>query len=235
MEIKTKRYIEFSEEHKRLIKALESFYDVKFTVTAGRRVDAYEAEQTHREACRSDVFKDVKTTLCEAVRVRYWYYRNIVNLSYKDTLIALSDGDFVRSVESIKKYLEQCRNIECDALEDVHKRYPIFDWSGKKPHFKSVPYMSRKERQQKRERIITAYYYFYADCLNYSDIDSEYIICYRDFYITPKQLGRIIEDNSIILQELRRQGKGENGLRRLFPAFSWDCSVLFRDESDLLD
>jgi hypothetical protein len=204
-------------------------------MTDAGRVDKYERMQSERELYRSKVFENVKTTLCEAARARYWYYRNIVKLSYNDTLNILSECDFARSVESVKKYLQACKERECDVYIDVHRQYPVFDWSGKKPRYKKVAYKDRADLQKHRERLITAHYYFYVDCLAYSDIDCEYVICYRDFHIMPKQLQRIIEDNTAYLQELRESGKSANGLRRIYPAFAFDCSIAFNDEDNLPD
>lgn len=235
MELNTKRAIELDNADFSLLKAIERKYNVLITITDAGRVDKYEREQSERELYRSKVFKDVKTTLREAVRARFWYYRNIVNLSYNDTLSVLSECDFCRSIESIRKYLADCKGNNNELYIDVHKQYPIFDWSGKKPNYKKIVYKDRADRQQHRERVITAHYYFYTDCLGYSDIDCEYVMCYRDFHITPKQLQRIVEDNMAYLQELRECGVSANGLRRLYPAFAWDCSIAFNDEDNLPD
>lgn len=235
MELNTKRFIELNNADYALLKAIERKYNVLITITDAGRVDKYEREQSERELYRSKVFENVKTTLCEAVRVRYWYYRNIVKLSYEDTLNVLSECDFARSINRVRFYLQECKGSEEELYLDVHKQYPAFDWSGKKPRYKKVTYKDRADRQKHRERLITAHYYFYADCLDYSDIDCEYVVCYRDFHITPKQLQHIIEDNTAYLQELRESGISANGLRRIYPAFAFDCSIAFNDEDNLPD
>ena len=233
MELNTKRAIELDNADFSLLKAIERKYNVLITITDAGRVDKYEREQSERELYRSTVFKDVKTTLENAVRARFWYYRNVVKLSYNDTLDILADVEFIRAISTLKALIGGAKDD--NIYVDIHKQYPIFDWSGKKPKFKKSTYKDRADRQQHRERVITAHYYFYTDCLGYSDIDCEYVMCYRDFHITPKQLQRIVEDNMAYLQELRECGVSANGLRRLYPAFAWDCSIAFNDEDNLPD
>ena len=236
MKLNTKRSIVLNNADYALLKAIERKYDILITITDNRRVDKYEREQSERELYRTKVFENVKTTLKEAVRARFWYYRNVIKLSYNDTLNILADIEFMRAISTLKALLG-CQKNELDELVyvDVHNQYPIFDWSGKKPTYKKPTYNDRADLQQPRERLITAYYYFYIDCLEYSDIDCEYVVCYRDFHITPKQLQRVIKDNMAYLQELRARGLSANGLRCLYPAFAWDCSIAFNDEENLPD
>ena len=241
MEIKTKRYIEFSEEFIQYIKEAERFYNVEITISDGRRVDAYEAAQSHREAYRSTLFKDVKNSLKFMVNVRFWYYLNIVRISRVEAINRLSDCDFIRGKNTIEQYLMGGEAIrgDVDNLMDLDIKIPLFEWPKNKKQLPKLglmtPAKDGKSRQILRERIISAYYYFYGSCLNYTDVDREYVICYRDFDISPKRLQRIVLDNNDYIEELQSNNVTPEQLREMYPYFAWNCSISFNDWDEIPD
>lgn len=171
------------------------------------------------------VYNRVKTDIQIAVRARFWYYKNIIGLCHKDIIPILANREFLMSANTIEAYLRNCQYLNIGVTADLRRLFPIFDWSGECP--RSIkdrafePIKTREERKAERERIVVAHYYFYGDCLGFDEVDREYMICCRDFYISPKQLGHIIEDNSDYLEALQAQQTSVEELRQMYPIFAW--------------
>lgn len=231
MKLTTKRAIELSNKDLHTIEELERKYKIEIIIKESprRRVDKYEVLRSHIEIRRSECFKDVKTRLGDVIRARYWYHREVVGLSYRDTINILSNVEFLRGENTIKQYLMMHPNIERDLITDAPQRMPLFVWSGKFLPRNIEQYTTRKARQMERERVIASYYYFYGECLSYNDTDREYVICYRDFHITPNQLQRIVAENYGHIEELCAKEATPDMLRKMYPAFAWDCSISFND------
>lgn len=241
MELKSKRFIEFREEHIQNIKEIEKLYDLECIFVDRRRVDAYEAEQTRREAYRSTLFKDVKNSLKFMINARFWYYTNIIGLSRTEAVSRLSDCDFIRGENTIEQYLMGCEATrgDIDNLMDLDVKIPLFEWPNNKKQLPKLglkkPVKGAKNRKILRERIISAYYYFYGCCLSYTDVDREYVICYRDFDISPKVLQRIISENSDYIEELQSNSTTPEQLRETYPYFAWNSSISFNDPNEIPD
>lgn len=231
MKLTTKRAIELSNKDLYTIEELERKYKIEIIIKESprRRVDKYEVLRSHIEIHRSECFKDVKIDIRKVVRARYMYYRDLVGLSFAETVNILANSEFLRGVDTIKHYLGDCPNIEADLIASAPQRMPLFVWSGKFLPRNIEQYATRKARQIERERVIASYYYFYGECLSYNDTDREYVICYRDFHITPNQLQRIVAENYGHIEELRAKEATPDMLRKMYPAFAWDCSISFND------
>lgn len=238
MEFKTKKIYEFDSEDITLLENFERRYKVKVIICDGKRVEKYQVEQSIREAHRTACFKDVKVPLEEQINLRFWYYKELFNIPRKEVIKRLC-SDFIRGENTIEQYLMGGRRILNDVENkiDIDTRMPIFDWSVHKRAIDLSPIVeySKEERKIKREEAITAYYYFYGDLLEYTDIDREYIICYRDFDISPKCLGRILSRNRKYLYTLKSNKTTVEELRLLFPMFAWNTSLGFRIEDEIPD
>lgn len=236
MDIKTKRVYEFENKYIELIEEFERMYGVKVVVLDTRRIDKYEAEQSYREIHRTECFKDVKTSLEQQINLRFWYYRELLGIPRKEVINRLC-SDFLRGVNTIEKYLmggEKIRNSVENKI-DIDKKIPLFDWSVNKRVADLYPIIeyTKAERKCKREEAIVSYYYFYGSLLGYSDIDREYVICYRDFDITPKQLGLIIDRNRNYLLALENRMITIEELRSLFPMFAWSTAISFNEWDEI--
>lgn len=221
-------------------KHFERKYGVRVILEECRRVDRSEIEQATRELCRSVVFKNVKISLEEQVALRYWYYINVVGLSRKNAILRLCNYDFLRSRTTIEQYLSYGKRFleDVDNCLDLGIKMPLFIWDikeCKKALKPSELLLTKEERKSERERLICAYYYFYRECLAYTDVDSEYVVCYRDFCISPNQLKRIVSDNEPFLSSLYESEATREQLCDMFPNFAFDSSISFNDEDNMPD
>lgn len=237
---RTKYQREYDKKDIEFQKHFERKYGVRVILEECRRVDRSEIEQATRELYRSAVFKNVKISLEEQVVLRYWYYINVVGLSRKNAILRLCNCDFLRGERLIERLLSYGKSY----LEDVENcldlgvKMPLFIWDikeCKKALRPSELLLTKEVRKSERERLICAYYYFYSECLGYSDVDSEYVVCYRDFCISPNQLKRIISDNEPFLSSLYESEATREQLCDMFPNFAWDSSISFNDESNIPD
>ncbi len=222
MKLKTKRAIEVPNTYIEIFKEFERQFKVEIVIQEAKRVDREEVERTKEEIERTLIFKDAKIDVQTAVRARFMYYRAVLKLPYADTINMLANNDFLKGANTIKQYLMGCTCLKAEFLTDVSKKLPIFDWSCVPPRHRVRQYSTRAERARDREMLISSYYYFYTYCVGYIDVDRDYLLCYRDFHITPNQLRRIIAEHKEYIEDLRMSEVAPVELRRMFPAFAWD-------------
>lgn len=237
MDIRTRRSYEIENEDYSILKSIEKKYGFKIVIEEGRRVDKYEAKQSERELYRSECFKAVKMPLKHQINIRLWYYTAQLKISRKKAILRLCN-DFFRGENTIEQYLLGGERIrECvDNRIGLDRQMPLFDWSIKEEQeLYAVEVYTKEERARKREEAILLYYYFYRYLLAYSEVDSEYVVCYRDFDISPKQLDKILTRNQGYLAALIESAPEVDELRAMFPMYAWDCSVAFNDRGDLPD
>lgn len=181
------------------------------------------------------VYNRVKTDIQTAVRARFWYYKNIIGLQCGDIVPILADREFLMAANTIEAYLRSCQYLNIGVTADLRRLFPIFDWSGVCP--RSIkdrafePIKTQEDRNMERERIVVAHYYFYGDLLGFDDVDREYMICCRDFHISPAQLAQIVADNSDYLEALQTQQTSVEELRQMYPIFAWSYRNPY-DEAD---
>ncbi len=234
MEYKTKKTYEFRHDDLLFLKDFERRYRVKLVIYDGRRVDKYEIMQSYRESLRSAEFMDVAVPLRIQILMRYMYYEGL-KLKRKEIIKRLC-SEFIRSRSVIEEYLALarcCYNDESNLYEnerniinnircDPEYAMPMFNWSAtRKKDLYPLPEYKGNERKTKREQAVCARYILYSHFLGYCDVDAEYLVCYRDFDITPRQLQLFRNRSADCIIKWGQKRITMQYFRELFPMYTW--------------
>lgn len=85
-----------------------------------------------------------------------------------------------------------------------------------------VDICSRRERLDRRNRIMTARYYYWTELKRRRFDDVVKILADREFFIDERTVSNVLVETQDYFNSLLREEADVRGLRRLYPGFDWD-------------
>ncbi|MDE6046123.1 MAG: hypothetical protein K2G10_02340 [Alistipes sp.] len=79
----------------------------------------------------------------------------------------------------------------------------------------------RRERLQKRNRVIAARYYYWAELHRRREDDVRRFLCDNEFFVEERTVANALADQCDYLGELIRGRVSCRQLRQLYPGFDW--------------
>lgn len=80
----------------------------------------------------------------------------------------------------------------------------------------------RRDRTNKRNRLLTARYYYWTELQRRRFDDTVRILADREFFIEERTITNILVDEDDYYRELIRNNTTRRQLRRLYPGFDWN-------------
>lgn len=85
-----------------------------------------------------------------------------------------------------------------------------------------VDICSRRERLDRRNRIMTARYYYWTEIKRRRFDDVLKILADREFFIEERTVSNVLVETQDYFNSLLREEADGRSLRRLYPGFDWD-------------
>lgn len=79
----------------------------------------------------------------------------------------------------------------------------------------------RRPRVRKRNRAMTARYYYWTELCRRREDDVRRLLCDNEFFVEERTVANVLADQNDYLAELIRTRVSRSALRRLFPGFDW--------------